>query len=551
MSFTLLVSPLWFFTGVVAEATPHSQTAPIAMSEPSNIVAAQVQRVMSQYQEMAGHTDTPVYAASQSLWFSTRRAQKRGPPSTAGFSSTGLDTPMEDVTTEAGGAEASSATPPPAATTRLFQPVPFDDEASVALTAAESGVNANDPGAVQQWLDAPVTTRRDVFQTVRAYHTSVIRNEMYNLVTQVESVIRNLDDRIIRQQADLTWLTSECRAEQKRQSGLQVLLTGWDPDMSPEDRHFMICWMMQQVEFFRVWLQRRGVQDTDPEHVFYHVLQVDPATPPSGSRWSTITILTFKSWDLRKSFMTSFGGSTGVGLWRDAQTHVRGRHIRATPCSPQFQRKLEVPLRVLLSLINESPLLEHSQVVVLWKTLTIMAPQAAREYDEQATAFARLFYFETQGHFKARLELCPLLSDACLAPPPAGAEESNMWEYSWNKVVWGVQLELDKADKKAYDASIQLAQQGQGVRYGKPTKHWSHPFVYSSETNPYPIEIHVTKVDKVAYCWDEYADKLSPDKKVGDYSASTYCLVEFGLWDLGATATDTRFQVPDPLRTSR
>ena len=51
-------------------------------------------------------------------------------------------------------------------------------------------------------------------------------------------------------------------------SGLQVLLTGWDPKMNPEERHFMIHWMMQQVEFFRAWLSRRGVTDLDPEHVF-------------------------------------------------------------------------------------------------------------------------------------------------------------------------------------------------------------------------------------------------------------------------------------------
>ena len=89
--------------------------------------------------------------------------------------------------------------------------------------------------------------------------------------------------------------------------------------------------------------------------------------------------------------MSAFGGATGTALWKDAQTPVKGRQIRATPCSPQFQRKLELPLRVLLSLINGSTVLEHSQVVVLWKTLTIMTPQQVREFDAQATACARLF----------------------------------------------------------------------------------------------------------------------------------------------------------------
>ena len=139
-------------------------------------------------------------------------------------------------------------------------------------------------------------------------------------------------------------------------------------------------------------------------------------------------------------------------------------------------------------------------MVVLRKTLTIMTPQAVREFDEQATACARLFYFEKDGVFRARLEVGPPLHEACEATPPAGAEEPNMWAYSWNKVVFGVQSEMDAADKSQMDAALQLSQPGgPGARVGKSSRHWTQSFVYSSAQNPYPLEIDVVKVSQVAY----------------------------------------------------
>ena len=506
---TFLVS---VFEAVAAEATPLVLGA---MSDPFAGLAKTFSEPETQ---MRAKQYSAVTEGYQQMWFEQRKQMKRGPPSASGISSTGLTTPQEDQ---------DMAQPEPASgsneSLRPFNPFNIDREVATTLTAAEAGVEANDPQAVQAYLGGAVTTRKDVFDIVRNYHTGVIRSELYNLITQMECVVKNLDDRILRNTTELHWLSSESRTEQKRSCGLQVLLTGWDPTMTPEERHFMVSWMLQQVGFIRTWLERRGYSDLSAEQVFLNVLQVDPATPPSGSQWSTITILTFKAWDLRKEFMNAFGGASGTPLWRDSQTPVRGRHVRATPCSPQFQRKLETPIRVLLALINESDVLEHSQVVVLWKTLTIMSPQATRQFDEQATAAARLFYFEEKGSFKARLEMGPEIFEACSATPPAGSEEPNMWAYMWNKVVFGVQAELDAADKASFDQAVRLSKvTGRGANLGKTSRHWTQGFVYSSNLNPYPIELETLKVTQVAYCWDEYCDKMSPDKKVGDYNAATF-----------------------------
>ena len=160
-------------------------------------------------------------------------------------------------------------------------------------------------------------------------------------------MVKGLNDRILRQHDHLRWLTTESRMDQKKLCGVQVLLNGFDSKMGPEERLFMISWMFEQVEYFRSYLKLRDYNTESPtaNYVFLNVLQSEPATPPSGGDYSSITIITFKSWDLRSQFMQMFGGPTGTPLWKDSQTSLKGKYIRATPCSPMFQRKMEVPIR--------------------------------------------------------------------------------------------------------------------------------------------------------------------------------------------------------------
>ena len=74
-------------------------------------------------------------------------------------------------------------------------------------------------------MQAPVTTRQDVLQTLRNYHAAVIRPEVYHMIAQVENIIGKLDDRMLKLQDDMSWLASENRAAQKREAGLIVVLS--------------------------------------------------------------------------------------------------------------------------------------------------------------------------------------------------------------------------------------------------------------------------------------------------------------------------------------
>ena len=471
-----------------------------------------------------------LYATQQHQWFEENRTRKRGPPSTHGITSSGLTTPAEPTEQEDAEMTAAETTPQPPqgqpASSSLIQPLGVEKDAAYSITAAQMGVNPQDPSSYSSWMQERLSTRQEVLDTIRAYHTTVIRSEIQNVVLQVEGIIKQLDDKLLRTQDNLQWLTTECRQGQKKLSALQVITTGWSQDMSSEDRLFMLCWMFEQVEYFRNWLTTRAYKlDGDGTHnVWLNILQCDPATPPSGDKYSVATILTFKSWDLRQQFMTAFGGPSGTPLWRDSHTHVKGRHIRVTPSTPQSQRKLEVPIRVLLSLINESELLDGNQVVVLWKTLTIMKPQQAREFDEQAEAVARMHYYSSEGILKGRLEVTPALAAAMKAAAPIGASEPDCWEHHWCRIVYGIQHELDVADQAQYLQAVQSAKgSGKGLFVGKSKRHWSAGSVYSSTDNPFPVDMVVSEANQICFVWDEYCDKFSKnDLKVGSYTQGSY-----------------------------
>ena len=61
---------------------------------------------------------------------------------------------------------------------------------------------------------------------------------------------------------------------------------------------------------------------------------------------------------------------------------------------------------------------KKNQVVILWKSLTIMSPQEVRAFDEQQTACARLFYRTDQGYLQGYMELDTWLYNALQATPP-------------------------------------------------------------------------------------------------------------------------------------
>ena len=285
-----------------------------------------------------------------------------------------------------------------------------------------------------------------------AYHRKVIRPEYYNLVLQLESALKAIDDKVFVAKRELEWMASENRQAQKHHSGLQIITSGWPNHMKPEQRHYMLNWMFSTTPKIRTFIEARGFSLEGAANdlgKFMNVLQQDPVTIPQQDQfYSTMTMLTFKSWDTRSAFLERFGGSSGTPLYQDESTPVQGKHIRVTPAAPQWQRKLELPLRVLIACINAHP--DHSsstRLTILWKTLTLMEPASDLEFKEDAKAWARLFYSSENGKFVGRLEvtqeLFQVLNSAPTTPHP---EHETLWS---NSGTWSGVLLLSSPAAKA------------------------------------------------------------------------------------------------------
>ncbi|OLQ00457.1 hypothetical protein AK812_SmicGene16907 [Symbiodinium microadriaticum] len=446
------------------------------MSLPSTDPAA-VQVYAEEYQRLR-QVD---HASVQQVYWQHRQSTKMGPPTPL---DSAAGTPMGDLP-RGGEASGSDQTTPQDIPPTLVHPFTVDDGAATQITAGLMGVDINQPQRVEEWLRAPVTTTQDVMKILRCYHKGVIRLELYNMVLQVETALRTVDDRVFQVKRELSWMASD---------------------------------------------NRGYVDDQTAEEVgrYFNVLLSEPVTVPQGEFWSTMTLTTFKAWTERQAFMSRFAGQSGLPLYTDETTPHHGSHIKCSPCSPQWQRKLEAPIRVILSVINKHPDFADQNaknIFVLWKTLTVMKPCEKREFQEDHIAWARLFYSAESGEFRGRLELHQDLYQLCMSGPDnVHAEESTLWAEQWNLVLWGPQRELDQAETTQYvEAKKQSIGTGKGVSKGKTKKHWSAPFTYNSYSVPFPFELDVVSVEAIAFSWDEYCTKSGGEAhRVNDPKACTY-----------------------------
>lgn len=471
---------------------------------------------MQQYQQQVEAASSQV---TQRMFFERQARGKRGPPTPA---LSQLSTPQEAETPGIGAAGSDGS---------FVVPITLEDQIATTTLCNHMGVDVSRPENVAAFLQKPVKTNADVIQLMRGYHKSVIRPELYGMVAQLEAGLRSVSDQVFQATQDLNFMISDNRSNQKHTAGLMIVTTGWPNGLKPEQREYMLGWMISNTPDIVRYVKNRGLlsQDADPSttppQFWWSVLQTDPTTVPQGEFWSGMTMLNFRAWEVRSAFLKQYGGPSGVPLYSNATTPVAGKHVRVSPCTPQWQRKMETPLRVLIACINSSGDYEGQRLIILWKTLTLMAPTESKDFVPDHTAWARLFYEERDGSFVGRLEVVPDMMRILQGPPDnQGSDEQSLWEEKWNSQVWGSQREFDLLESEAFkQAKAAAGPSGKGVAKGKGRKHWSNTLLHNSYYSPFPYKLEVIQVESVAFCWDEFCDKCGkPAEKVGDHNAATY-----------------------------
>ena len=193
-----------------------------------------------QYERSRAEMNNPAVVAAQSMFFTGPGRAKRGPPTPE---MSGLTTPLGTDETM-GQQEQMADEPPSSAHTAVGAASDPGRSHRCPSNAAGLGYNINDPAQVQQFLTKPIHTAGDVLNIVKSYHKTVVRPEMFGMVAQLESAIKTVHDHTFSCQKELQFMVADNRAAQKHAAGLQLVTTGWPNGLTPQQREYMLGWML-------------------------------------------------------------------------------------------------------------------------------------------------------------------------------------------------------------------------------------------------------------------------------------------------------------------
>eukprot|EP00439_Symbiodinium_sp_Y106_P077391 s1687_g16.t1 len=227
-----------------------------------------------QYERSRAEMNNPAVVIAQSMFFTGPGRAKRGPPAPE---MSGLTTPLD--TDETMGQQEQIPTNPQVPPTQpLVQLLILEDHTAAQATAAGLGFNINDPAQ------------------------AVVRPEIFGMVVQLESAIKTVHDHTFSCQKELQFMVADNRAAQKHAAGLQLVTTGWPNGLAPQQREYMLGWMLGNTPEIVTYLQARGLLAQNYDHTalspngyasfWFNVLSTDPVT---GKRliilWKTLTLM--------------------------------------------------------------------------------------------------------------------------------------------------------------------------------------------------------------------------------------------------------------------
>ena len=421
----------------------------------------------------------------------------------------------------------------------LFQPFLSDETVARQLTLGALGADINSEKDLKRVEDTKVATVGDVFRIMRGYHVQVVRPEMVHITNQIEQAFVHLDSRVTYVADNLAWLQADNGKEQRQRASLMVTLQGFPENMSPTHRQYPIRWMLCQVNSLTVHVSMLGLPFSVNDNSIFQVLASEPVTikigktPQGDDKWSSMTMLTFKGFDLRKEFTDTYVGKGNIPLYSDANTAVPGKHLITLFSTPQYQRKLEAPLRVLMRALNNTASYKDHNMVPLWKSLTLMTPRESKDFQEDATACASFCYVHKEG----RLTCVIHIVNDVIADLQALTEQTNpdgdylsVWEAAWNDQIFGPTLQEDMLEDAQKQALMQAATQAKGIRApkgkgGGKSRHWAQALVHCDSDNPYPVDVEwkpYAANEMIPFNWNEYCMKFKKDdQKVADKIAIT------------------------------
>ncbi|OLQ11838.1 hypothetical protein AK812_SmicGene4320 [Symbiodinium microadriaticum] len=124
---------------------------------------------------------------------------------------------------------------------------------------------------------------------------------MFGMVAQLETAIKEVHDHTFTCQKELQFMIADNRSAQKHAAGLQLVTTGWPNGLTPQQREYMLGWMLGNTPEVVTYLQARGLLAQDYDHTalspngfasfWFNVLSTEPVTvPQKGGFFSGMTL---------------------------------------------------------------------------------------------------------------------------------------------------------------------------------------------------------------------------------------------------------------------
>jgi len=295
--------------------------------------------------------------------------------------------------------------------------------------------------------DEPVT-HKILNDYLFSFYKNVYRDELQALAVDIDTQLNIMQRNIYETRNQLNDIAQEARQAQLESSRLQSIAGKWPyggAEIDSSTRASFIYEVLAKSDTVKQIMYADGLGDgwTHP-HITRQALVVTPVTVFFAGKWSPVTILTWRSFQLRQAWQK---------MWRergpDFKYYNKNYPIRMTPASPLFSRKKECIIRAIMGAVAKHPDLVGHEIVPLWHSLVVMEPQHTRSFDELAEAWCRVWFEQdNSGRIICKVEMTIECREVMMTIDPKTG--NSLFHIAFHEQIFGRQVEFDDAERAAH-----------------------------------------------------------------------------------------------------
>jgi hypothetical protein len=181
---------------------------------------------------------------------------------------------------------------------------------AINMIMADLDLDSQNPKTIREFLNKPVATVEDVLKLISSFDRSNTCRQFKVMAVKITEAFSTMQLVQTRLSSELKWLGGDARQMQVETSRVQALVRGYKSYIPAEDRTIHIFETLCKIPAVKedvCWRMRlKHDAELRPEDL-YCILAGDPVTVQYGEeKWSTVTVITFTDFGLRKKVCDYF-----------------------------------------------------------------------------------------------------------------------------------------------------------------------------------------------------------------------------------------------------